>query len=95
MRDRELLGYGDKPSGTPVISSEKGVTIKINWEKMMHTNTSNTIINATEQMRLDTTLFEGADIFHPDTTKEHMFHLRHVYRYNDSTDPLRCVAIDT
>ena len=93
MRGRELLGYGDEPSVTLVTILEKGVTIKTSWEKMMYTNASKIIINATEQMRLDTTLIEGAEIFHPDTTEELLVHLRHVGRYNDCTDHLQFVAI--
>ena len=52
MRGRELLGYGDKPSVTLGSSSEKGFTIKTSWEKMIHTSASNSIIDATEQMKL-------------------------------------------
>ena len=54
----------------------------------MHTNASNNIIDATEQMRLDAALIEGADIFHPDTAEELLFCLRYVHRYNDSTESL-------
>ena len=88
MRDRELLGHGDESSGTLVSNSEKGVTIKTSWENMMHTNASNNIINATEQISLDTTLFEGAETFHQDTAVELLFHLRNVRSCNDSIDPL-------
>ena len=48
MRGRELLGYGDEPSWTLVSGSKKEVTTKTSWEKMMHENASNNIINATE-----------------------------------------------
>ena len=61
----------------------------------MHTNTSNSIINANEQMKLDAVLVEGADTFHPDTAKELLFHRRQVHRYTASTNPLQVVAIDT
>ena len=47
-RGSELLEYDDEPSETFVTSSEKGVTIKTSWKKMMHTNASTDIINATE-----------------------------------------------
>ena len=61
----------------------------------MHTNTSNNISIATEQMSLDTDLIEGAEIFHPDTVEQHLFHLKNVRNCNDSTNPLQSVAIDT
>ena len=63
MRVSELLGYGDEPSETLFTSSEMGVTIKHSWEKMMHTNASNSINNATEQMMLAMALIEDAEIF--------------------------------
>ena len=48
MRGSELLEYDDEPSETRVTRSEKVVTIKTILKKMMHTNISNNIINASE-----------------------------------------------
>ena len=61
----------------------------------MHTNALNNIINASEQMSLDTTLIEGAKIFHTDTAEELLFHLRNIRNCNDSTNPSHVAAIDT
>lgn len=83
-----------KCSETLVTPSERGVTIKANWEKMMHTNALSSIINATEQMNVDVVVAEDAKRFHLDTAKELVFCLRQVYRYNASTNPSQVVTID-
>ena len=95
MRGRELLGHGSEPCETLFIPSERGGMIKASWEKIMHTNASNSIINTTEQMYLGLALTDGAEIFHPDIAKELLFHLRLVHRCNASPNPLQVVATDT
>ena len=49
MRGGELLGNaGVQHSEALVTQVERGVATKASWEKIMHTKTSNSVINATE-----------------------------------------------
>ena len=96
MRGGELLGnVGVKRSETLVTPLERRVAIKASWEKTMHTNASKSNINATERVKLEVVLAEGAEKLHPDTAEKLLIHLMQIHRYNASEDHSHVVAIDT